>query len=106
MDSTKSPNNETADNDDPLLEESSEPQNNTENKLCIHEFDCKDISCDQPDMPEGQIPLKCVSRQKDNQKTIFFVIDEAQVSGDISRLFEDNVKVVIKELMVMDISPK
>jgi len=108
-DNTESPNNQTDQEDAGNSDENSDlapKDNNEEKQKNIHEFDCKEISSVQLDSSEEQIPLECVIRGRDKEKTIYFVIDEEQINGDISRLFDDNVKVVIKDLMVMDISPK
>eukprot|EP00092_Neocalanus_flemingeri_P080117 GFUD01099904.1.p1 GENE.GFUD01099904.1~~GFUD01099904.1.p1 ORF type:complete len:1109 (+),score=396.10 GFUD01099904.1:107-3433(+) len=72
----------------------------------VHEFDCKEILSGQLGTGEGKIPLECVVRGGQKPRTLYFVINELDISGDISRLWDDNVKVVVKDLMVMDISPK
>jgi len=68
-----------------------------------HEFDCKQSSRASVNLdPNTQIPLECIHREE--QRRVLIVIPKSIV--DSSRLFASNVKVVVKDLMVMDISPK
>jgi len=72
-----------------------------------HEFDCTEMSADANSFTgPDQIPLECKLRPKGQEKpqTVFIVINKEGI--DTNRLFNKNVKVVVKDLMVMDISPK
>jgi hypothetical protein len=72
----------------------------------LHEFDCSEITDAQRAFADPtQIPLECRLRGTDGeQRTVYIVIPKRSVDAD--RLFSKNVKVVIKDLMIMDISPK
>merc|ERR1711962_1900280 len=54
----------------------------------------------------NQIPLQCRLRPKEGgePKTVYILIPKQGL--DLTRLFDKNVKVVVKDLMIMDISPK
>lgn len=69
----------------------------------MHEFDCTEMSEATFSSP-NQIPLECRLRSIGETKTVFILINKEGL--DTSRLFDKNVKVVVKDLMVMDISPK
>ena len=40
------------------------------------------------------------------ERGVHLVIDKAKVRGDISRIWEDNVRLIVDSLLVEDISPK
>merc|ERR1712121_197799 len=67
-----------------------------------HEFDCKEIDHNRVNAGEDQIPLECILRNGDEPKTVYIVINKEGVNT--RRLFDKNVKVVVKDLMIMDIS--
>lgn len=70
----------------------------------VHEFDCKEVEHNLVNAATDQIPLQCILRNGDEPKTVFIVINKDGV--DTKRLFDKNIKVVVKDLMIMDISPK
>merc|ERR1712127_208956 len=78
----------------------------TEDDGGVFEFDCTELSettlaFASPD----QIPLECRPRQpRPDARTVYIVINKQGI--DATRLFAKNVKVVVKDLMIMDISPK
>ena len=92
---------ETEEDTQPMLTDS--PAVDADTK---HEFDCEELSPGKLGTAQNQIPLACVARGGEKPRTLYFVINEDEIAGDISRLWDENVKVVIKQLMVMDISPK
>ena len=40
------------------------------------------------------------------QRGVHLIIDKARVRGDITRIWEDNVRLIVDSLLVEDISPK
>ena len=52
--------------------------------------------------PGDHLPLECQLLNSTDQRTVTILIDKQKV--DIDRLFAKNVKVVVKELMVMDVA--
>jgi len=60
----------------------------------------------EPDQ-EGDMPMSCVHLSGDEERSIMLLIPR-EVIGDISlnRLFDKNVKIVVRDFMVMDRSPR
>ena len=40
------------------------------------------------------------------QRGVHLIIDKARVRGDISRIWEDNVRLIVDSLLIEDISPE
>merc|ERR1712079_85728 len=55
----------------------------------------------------GDLPMSCKHMDGDEEKTIMLLIPK-DVLGDVSltRLFDKNVKIVVKDFMIMDRSPR
>jgi len=55
----------------------------------------------------GDLPMSCKHMDGDEEKTIMLLIPK-EILGDISltRLFDKNVKIVVKDFMIMDRSPR
>merc|ERR1712038_1572899 len=73
----------------------------------MHEFDCSEFTDAELAFADpNQIPLECRLRPKEGgePKTVYILIPKQGL--DLTRLFDRNVKVVVKDLMIMDISPK
>jgi len=75
----------------------------------IYEFDC--VAIGEEGSEEEEIPLECKIRDGDKKeeektRTVYIVIDKSNVEGDITRIFEDNVRLVVRKVVVEDISPK
>merc|ERR1711971_1482028 len=73
----------------------------------MHGFDCSEFTDAELAFADpNQIPLECRLRPKDGgePKTVYILIPKEGL--DLTRLFDKNVKVVVKDLMIMDISPK
>merc|ERR1719220_983515 len=73
----------------------------------MHEFDCSEFTdAELAFANPNQIPLQCRLRPKEGgePKTVYILIPKQGL--DPTRLFDRNVKVVVKDLMIMDISPK
>jgi len=67
------------------------------------ELDCKELEGSQ----NSDLPLRCSLKVKvDDGRTAFVLFQDDGNDRDFSRFFDKNVKVVVKEWMVMDISPK
>jgi len=67
----------------------------------VHEFDCVEVGQEQVATAEGQIPMECTQMDGEERKHIYLVINKNQVDPEL--LFAKNVKVVVKDFMVMDI---
>jgi len=68
-----------------------------------HEFLCKEsIVGDE----ESDIPLECVLTNGDEERTVVIVIPRDSLGGDRDKLFNKNVKIVVKDFMVMERSPR
>merc|ERR1711902_399707 len=73
----------------------------------MHEFACSEFTDAELAFADpNQIPLQCRLRPKEGSepKTVYILIPKQGL--DLTRLFDKNVKVVVKDLMIMDISPK
>merc|ERR1712106_852651 len=68
-----------------------------------HEFLCKEsiVSDDESD-----IPLECVLTNGDEERTVVIVIPRDSLGGERDKLFNKNVKIVVKDFMVMERSPR
>merc|ERR1711915_364243 len=53
------------------------------------------------------IPMKCKHSTGDEEKTVFLIIPKESL-GDVTldRLFDKNVKIIVKDFMIMDRSPR
>merc|ERR1712173_272855 len=53
------------------------------------------------------IPMKCKHTTGDEEKTVFLIIPKESL-GDVTldRLFDKNVKIIVKDFMIMDRSPR
>jgi len=69
-----------------------------------HEFDCEELDEGDLGTTTDQIPMKCTQIDGSKRRRVFLVISKSQVDADT--LFAKNVKVVVKDLMVMNISPE
>ena len=69
-----------------------------------HELLCTEVSsADSPvTASASQLPLKCQLLNSPQPRSVVILIDKDTV--DLDRLFSKNVKVVVKDLMVMDLS--
>merc|ERR1712228_1035010 len=95
-------------------EEEKSPESGTEEGTTLapedggmHEFDCSEFTDAELVFADpNQIPLECRLRPKEGgePKTVYILIPKEGL--DLTRLFDKNVKVVVKDLMIMDISPK
>merc|ERR1711902_126381 len=73
----------------------------------MHEFACSEFTDAELAFADpNQIPLQCRLRPKEGgePKTVYILIPKQGLN--LTRLFDKNVKVVVKDLMIMDISPK
>merc|ERR1712029_343837 len=72
---------------------------NDQNFLCTATDESVDAS--------GDLPMSCKHMDGDEEKTIMLLIPK-EILGDISltRLFDKNVKIVVKDFMIMDRSPR
>jgi len=68
----------------------------------LHEFDCEEMGENEMEVEEGQIPLNCMQMDGQERRRVTIVINKSQV--DPSLFFAKNVKVVVKDFMVMDIN--
>merc|ERR1712032_1364228 len=75
----------------------------TEEGTGSHELLCQEMSSPSSpnNSPADHLPLKCHLLNSTDQRTVTILIDKQKV--DIDRLFAKNVKVIVKELMVMDV---
>lgn len=87
-----------------ILNEVDVDDNESEKESGIHEFDCKETDQSRVNANDSQLPLECILRGGDEPRTVYIVINKDGVNT--KRLFDKNVKVLVKDLMIMDISPK
>ena len=73
----------------------------TEEGSGSHELLCQEMSTSPPETPADHLPLDCHLVNSTDKRTVTILIDKQKI--DIDRLFAKNVKVVVKELMVMDV---
>jgi len=50
--------------------------------------------------------MECILTNGEEEKTVYIVIPKDALGGDRNKLFEKNVKIVVKEFMIMDRSPR
>ena len=56
-----------------------------------------------------ELALECKIRNGEKvveKRTVYIVIDKTRIEGDISRIFDENVRLVVGKVVVEDISPK
>ena len=56
-----------------------------------------------------ELALECKKRNGEKvveKRTVYIVIDKTRIEGDIRRIFDENVRLVVGEVVVEDISPK
>ena len=74
----------------------------------VHEFSCVEVGQDTIATSPDQIPMRCtaevMAEEEKTPRQIYIVISKNQVEE--SQLFAKNVKVVVKDFMIMDVSPK
>merc|ERR1711962_890352 len=66
----------------------------------VHEFDCVEIDQEELATNSDEIPMQCTQIYGEDKRKLYIVINKAQV--DAEKLFAKNVKVVIKDFMVME----
>ena len=78
----------------------------TDSATGIYELDC-DVTGEKEGVKELALECKIRNGEKVAEKrTVYIVIDKSRIEGDISRIFDDNVRLVVGEVVVEDISPK
>merc|ERR1719357_1994273 len=80
-----------------------DPKDSTSDR---REFECEELPCGELDTTSEEIPLKCSFRDGLKPRKVYLVIEASKLMGENSRFWDENVKVVVKDLMVVDISPK
>jgi len=68
----------------------------------LHEFDCEEMLENELETAADQIPLSCMQMDGQERRRVTIVINKSQV--DPSLVFAKNVKLVVKDFMVMDIN--
>jgi len=72
------------------------------------EFECE-IS-EEKITKQDNLSMKCQKRNKEGgfkeKRTVVFVINKNLIEGDIFRIFNDNIRLVIQKVFVEDLSPK
>ena len=68
-----------------------------------HEFLCKESIVGEE---ESDIPLECVLTNGDEERTVVIVIPRDSLGGQRDKIFNKNVKIVVKDFMVMERSPR
>ena len=87
-------------------------KNNSSEKSDVFEFDCAaaDAATGHEEEEEENVSLKCKERvgemKEEEGRTVYMVIDKMAVEGDISRIWDNNVRLVVKKVEVEEISPK
>eukprot|EP00092_Neocalanus_flemingeri_P069905 GFUD01085746.1.p1 GENE.GFUD01085746.1~~GFUD01085746.1.p1 ORF type:complete len:453 (-),score=190.54 GFUD01085746.1:22-1209(-) len=69
-----------------------------------HEFRCKESA--GADNENTDAPLECVLTNGEEEKTVFILIPREALGGDRDKLFDKNVKIVVKNFMIMERSPR
>merc|ERR1712228_53631 len=90
--------------DSPEGRDDQEDTTTTSTPEADHEFSCKEVDASLMETTEDQLPMECTLLNGEERKTVFIVIPRTGL--DTERLFSKNVKVVVKDLMIMDFSPK
>jgi len=68
-----------------------------------HEFLCKESSVSDD---KSDVPLECVLTNGEDKRTVFLVIPGDSLGGDRNKLFNKNVKIVVKDFMIMERGPR
>merc|ERR1712152_8216 len=67
------------------------------------EFLCKEsFKSDE----NSDIPLACILTNGEDERTVLIVIPGNSLGGDRNKLFNKNVKIVVKDFMVMERGPR
>ena len=64
-----------------------------------HEFQCTEAVADDKD---EDVPLECVFASTEEEMTVFLVIPRDSLGGNRKKLFDKNIKIVVKDFMIMD----
>ena len=67
------------------------------------EFLCKDS---KPGVEDSDIPLKCVLSNGENERTVVIVLSKESLGVTRDKLFDKNVKLIVKDFMLMERSPR
>ena len=70
----------------------------------VYEFDC-DVNEDL----KGELALNCKKRNQqtpEEKNRVYIIIDKRTVDGDFTRIFDENVRLVVQSVVLEDISPK
>merc|ERR1711874_392116 len=68
-----------------------------------HEFLCKESAITDAD---SDVPLECVLTNGEDERTVVIVIPRDSLGGNRDKLFNKNVKIVVKDFMVMERNPR
>jgi len=68
-----------------------------------HEFLCKESVISDND---SDVPLDCVLTNGEDERTVVLVIPADSLGGDRNKLFNKNVKIVVKDFMIMERGPR
>jgi len=68
-----------------------------------HEFLCKESSISDDN---SDVPLECVLTNGEDKRTVVLVIPGDSLGGDRNKLFNKNVKIVVKDFMIMERGPR
>merc|ERR1719312_577702 len=68
-----------------------------------HEFLCKESVISDND---SDVPLDCVLTNSEDERTVVLVIPADSLGGDRNKLFNKNVKIVVKDFMIMERGPR
>merc|ERR1711970_994612 len=55
---------------------------------------------------ESDVPLECVLTNGEDKRTVFLVIPGDSLGEDRNKLFNKNVKIVVKDFMIMERGPR
>jgi len=67
------------------------------------EFVCKESN---PGVEDSDIPLKCVLSNGENERTVVIVLSKESLGVTREKLFDKNVKLIVKDFMLMERSPR
>merc|ERR1712098_657568 len=82
-------------------EDTTTPRSEYENP--DQEFLCKEsFKSDE----NSDIPLECTLTNGEDERTVLIVIPGDSLGGDRNKLFNKNVKIVVKDFMVMERGPR
>ena len=91
----------------PITTEIAATEITTDTETGIYEFDC-DVTGEEGEGVD-ELALECKIRNGEKgveKRTVYIVIDKKRIEGDISRIFDENVRLVVGEVVVEDFSPK